>query len=53
VEARNAGRQVEKEGKEILTTAAKASPELKVAMETWKEIKFEFDVVDKLDVAHA
>ena len=27
-------------------------PELKVAMETWKEIKFEFDTVDKLDVAH-
>ena len=53
VEARNAGRQVEKEGKEILTAAAKSSPELKVAMETWKEIKFEFDVVDKLDVAHA
>ena len=53
VEARNAGRQVEKEGKEILVAAAKSSPELKVAMETWKEIKFEFDVVDKLDVAHA
>ena len=28
------------------------SPELKAAMETWKEIKFEFDTVDKLDVAH-
>jgi ribulose-bisphosphate carboxylase large chain len=25
---------------------------LKIAMETWKEIKFEFDTVDKLDVAH-
>ena len=24
------------------------SPELKIAMETWKEIKFEFDTVDKL-----
>ncbi len=23
-----------------------------VAMETWKEIKFEFDTVDKLDVSH-
>jgi ribulose-bisphosphate carboxylase large chain len=23
-----------------------------MAMETWKEIKFEFDTVDKLDVAH-
>lgn len=52
VEARNEGRQLEKEGKEILTAAAKSSPELKAAMETWKEIKFEFDTVDKLDVAH-
>src|SRR5512140_678915 len=53
VEARNQGRQLEKEGKEILTTAAASSPELKMAMETWKEIKFEFDTVDKLDLAHA
>ena len=51
VEARNQGRQVEREGKEILTAAAANSPELKIAMETWKEIKYEFDVVDKLDVA--
>ena len=34
------------------TKAANSSPELKIAMETWKEIKFEFDTVDKLDVAH-
>jgi ribulose-bisphosphate carboxylase large chain len=53
VEARNQGRKVEKEGKEILLAAAKTSLELKAAMETWKEIKFEFDTVDKLDVAHA
>ncbi len=52
VEARNEGRELEKEGKDILTTAAKHSPELKMAMETWKEIKFEFDTVDKLDVSH-
>lgn len=52
VEARNEGRQLEKEGKEILTEAAKSSLELKAAMETWKKIKFEFDTVDKLDVAH-
>ena len=32
------------------TTAANSSPELKMAMETWKEIKFEFETVDKLDV---
>jgi ribulose-bisphosphate carboxylase large chain len=52
VAARNSGRELEKEGKDILTAAAKSSPELKMAMETWKEIKFEFDTVDKLDVAH-
>lgn len=50
VEARNSGRELEREGKEILTEAARHSPELKIAMETWKEIKFEFDTVDKLDV---
>ena len=52
VQARNEGRELEKEGKDILTAAAKHSPELKMAMETWKEIKFEFDTVDKLDVSH-
>jgi ribulose-bisphosphate carboxylase large chain len=52
VKARNDGRAIEKEGKEILTEAARTSPELKVAMETWKEIKFEFDTVDKLAVGH-
>jgi ribulose-bisphosphate carboxylase large chain len=51
VEARNQGRGIEREGKDILTAAAKSSPELKAAMETWKEIKFEFETVDKLDVA--
>ena len=52
VQARNEGREIEKEGKDILMAAAKHSPELKAAMETWKEIKFEFDTVDKLDVQH-
>ncbi|MBB1092706.1 form I ribulose bisphosphate carboxylase large subunit [Rhodopseudomonas palustris] len=52
VRARNEGRDVEREGKDILTAAAQSSPELKVAMETWREIKFEFDVVDKLDAPH-
>ena len=51
VKARNEGRDLEKEGRDILTEAARNSPELAAAMETWKEIKFEFDTVDKLDVA--
>jgi len=49
-DARNQGRPVEREGKEVLTEAAQHSPELKIAMETWKEIKFEFDTVDKIDI---
>ena len=50
VKARNQGREIEKEGRDILTEAAKSSPELAIALETWKEIKFEFETVDKLDV---
>src|SRR5690606_32448359 len=42
-QARNEGRQLEREGKETLTAAAKHSPELKAALDTWKEVKFEFD----------
>lgn len=49
VVARNEGRALEQEGGEVLRAAAKHSPELRAAMETWKEIRFEFDVVDKLD----
>jgi ribulose-bisphosphate carboxylase large chain len=53
VEARNQGKELEKEGSDVLRAAAKHSPELQAAMETWKEIKFEFDTVDKLDIAPA
>ncbi|MBK1725803.1 form I ribulose bisphosphate carboxylase large subunit [Halorhodospira neutriphila] len=52
VKARNEGRDLEKEGRDILMEAAKHSPELKAAMETWKEITFEFDTVDKIDTKH-
>ena len=52
VKARNEGVAVEKEGKTVLLEAAEHSPELRIAMETGKEIKFEFDTVDKLDIAH-
>ncbi len=51
VQALNEGRDVAREGTEILNAAAEHSPELGAAMETWKEIKFEFDTVDKLDAA--
>jgi ribulose-bisphosphate carboxylase large chain len=51
VAARNEGRELEREGGDVLRAAARHSPELAAAMETWKEIRFEFDTVDKLDVA--
>ena len=51
VKARNEGVEIEKHAREVLSDAARHSPELAIAMETWKEIKFEFDVVDKLDAA--
>jgi hypothetical protein len=35
---------------QVSRAIAKHSPELAIALETWKEIKFEFDTVDKLDV---
>ncbi|MDG6777280.1 form I ribulose bisphosphate carboxylase large subunit [Thiomicrorhabdus sp. zzn3] len=50
VKARNEGRDLEREGGDILRDAARNSKELAVALDTWKEIKFEFDTVDKLDV---
>uniref|UniRef100_UPI0021D69EF8 RubisCO large subunit n=1 Tax=synthetic construct TaxID=32630 RepID=UPI0021D69EF8 len=51
VQARNEGRDILAEGREILKEAARWSPELRAAMETWKDIKFEFETVDTLDVA--
>ena len=53
VQARNEGRALEGEGRERPTAAGRSSPQLKAATETWKEIKFEFDVVDKLDTVNA
>jgi ribulose-bisphosphate carboxylase large chain len=52
VEARNQGRDLEAEGADILKAAGRNSPELVVAMDTWKEIRFEYDTVDKIDVAN-
>ncbi len=49
VQARNEGRDLVAEGKDILNGAARHSPELREALALWKEIKFEFDGVDRLD----
>jgi len=48
VQARNEGRSLAREGNEIIKEAARWSPELKVASELWKEIKFEYEAVDTL-----
>jgi ribulose-bisphosphate carboxylase large chain len=48
VQARNEGRDLASEGGDIIRSAAKWSPELAAACEVWKEIKFEFEVIDKL-----
>ncbi len=49
VQARNEGRDIVAEGPEILRAAARHSPELGAAMETWREVAFEFETVDRLD----
>lgn len=48
VRARNEGRALESEARAVLSEAALHSPALAVAMETWKEVTFDFDIVDKL-----
>jgi ribulose-bisphosphate carboxylase large chain len=53
VKARNEGRDLEREGTDVLQAAAKRSPELAAALETWREITFDFDTVDTLDPALA
>nr|KYP36753.1 Ribulose bisphosphate carboxylase large chain [Cajanus cajan] len=46
--ARNEGRDLAREGNEIIRAASKWSPELAAACEVWKEIKFEFPAMDTL-----
>jgi len=53
VKARNEGRALIEEGPQILREAAAQSPALAVAMETWKDVRFEHATVDTLDVTHA
>jgi ribulose-bisphosphate carboxylase large chain len=54
VKARNEGRGLIAEGPQILRDAALHSPELAVAMETWKDVRFEqHATVDTLDATHA
>jgi ribulose-bisphosphate carboxylase large chain len=53
VQARNEGRDLAAEGPDILKQAANQSPELAAALETWREIRFEFEAVDIPDVMQA
>jgi ribulose-bisphosphate carboxylase large chain len=49
VQARNEGRDLAVEGTEVLKRAARRSPELAAALDTWREITFDFAAVDTLD----
>jgi len=51
VQARNEGQDLRTEGPEILKRAASHSPELAAALETWREIRFDFEAVDTPDQA--
>jgi ribulose-bisphosphate carboxylase large chain len=53
VQARNEGRSLAVEGGEILRRAALASPELAAALDTWRDVRFDFPTVDTLDPAVA
>ncbi len=50
IKARNEGRDYVEEGPDILQDAAKGSPELKAALEVWKDITFEFESTDTPDL---
>jgi ribulose-bisphosphate carboxylase large chain len=53
VQARNEGRDLTREGKDILEQAARHSSELREALALWKEISFDFEGVDRLDPMRA
>lgn len=50
IKARNEGRDYYKEGRDILHDAAKHSPELAAAIETWGDITFTYESTDTPDV---
>jgi ribulose-bisphosphate carboxylase large chain len=50
IQARNEGRDYLNEGPEILARAARWSPSLAKALETWKDITFNFESTDVPDV---
>ena len=53
VQARNEGRNLAADGPQILKGAAAHSPELAAALDTWREIRFDFETIDTLDVVQS
>jgi len=53
IQARNEGRDCLAEGPEILEKTAKGSPELRAALNTWKDVTFEYESTDTPDVVPA
>jgi ribulose-bisphosphate carboxylase large chain len=49
IQARNEGRDFLNEGPEILAKAARWSPELRKALEVWKDVSFDFESTDVPD----
>lgn len=50
VKARNEGRDLLREGPDILDAAAKRYRKLDIALETWREITFQYESTDVPDV---
>ncbi len=50
IRARNLGRDCLSEGPEILSAAARRSPELQLALDTWGEVTFDYESTDTPDV---
>ncbi|HXF57196.1 MAG TPA: form I ribulose bisphosphate carboxylase large subunit [Actinomycetota bacterium] len=50
IKARNEGRDILREGPDILKAAARRSPELAAALDVWGDVTFEFEPTDTPDV---
>jgi ribulose-bisphosphate carboxylase large chain len=50
IKARNEGRDYMIEGGDILATAARRSPELQLALDTWGDVTFDYESTDTPDV---
>ena len=50
IQARNEGRDFLYEGPEILEKAARWSPELRKALDVWRDVTFDFQSTDVPDV---